>query len=76
MKGNQTGVAVIARELEDGGSDGEGASVAKIAMSAGAFLKIKKKKKTAVCVCATSRDKNKRSVPVLIIPHAQMWNCR
>lgn len=35
MKGNQTGVAV--REVEDSGGGGD-ASVARIAMSAGAFL--------------------------------------
>lgn len=46
MKGNQTGVAVIAREVENGGGGG-GASMARIAISAGAFLKIKK---TTVCV--------------------------
>lgn len=41
MKGNQTGVAVTAGEVEDGGGGGgEGASAARIAVSAGAFLKI------------------------------------
>lgn len=51
MKGNQTGVAVIAREVEDGGSWGEGASMARKAMSAGAFLKINKKKLKNNSVC-------------------------
>lgn len=44
MKGNQTGVAVTAGEVEDGGGGGGGgggvASAARTAVSARAFLKI------------------------------------
>ena len=64
MKGNQTGVAVGAREVEDGDDGGGGGGREWPCQPA--FLKIKKQQKA----CATSRDKNKLCVPVLIIPHA------
>lgn len=72
MKGNQTGVAVIAREVEDDDDD-EGRML--VCPEQPCQLEHFSRFKKNISVCATSRDKNKLSVPVLIIPHAQMWSC-
>lgn len=71
MRSNQTGAAVIARDVEDDGDGGRMPVKPEQPCQLEHFSRFKKNK----TVCATSRDKNKLSVPVLVIPHAQMRSC-
>lgn len=74
MKGNQTGVAVTAGEVEDGGGGGGGGLPVRPEQPCQPehFSRFKKNNSA----CATSRDENTFRAPVLFIPHAQMWSCR